>query len=74
MQRRLYYLFPDVAQTEAVVKTVLMKGIEYSHIHVIAKEETDLKDLPQANLFQKSRCILCFFLLLFNLYFALIPF
>ena len=52
--RRIYFLVPDVAVTRLVVDALLLARIEERHIHVIAKHGTPMKDLPEANLFQKS--------------------
>jgi hypothetical protein len=54
MMRRIYFLVPDVAATKSVVDALLLARIEERHIHVIAKHGTPMKDLPEANLFQKS--------------------
>jgi len=54
MMRRIYFLVPDVAVTKLVVDALLLARIEERHIHVIAKHGTPMKDLPEANLFQKS--------------------
>ncbi len=53
MNRRLYYLFPDVAHTQKIVDELLIKRIDIKHIYVLAREDTDLKDLPEAKLTQK---------------------
>ena len=52
--RRLYFLLPDLDVTHKVVDELLLARIEERHIHVIAKEGTPLKDLPEASLIQKS--------------------
>jgi hypothetical protein len=52
--RRLYFLLPDLDVTHKVVDDLLLARIEERHIHVIAKEGTPLKDLPEASLIQKS--------------------
>lgn len=52
--RRLYYLFPDVAHSQTVVDELLVKRIEIQHMHVVAKDGTDLKNLPEANLMQTT--------------------
>jgi len=52
--RRLYFLLPDLDVTHKVVDELLLARIEEQHIHVIAKEGTPLKDLPEASLVQKS--------------------
>lgn len=52
--RRLYFLLPDLTITHQVVNELLLARIEERHIHVIAKEGTQLGDLPEATLMQKS--------------------
>lgn len=53
MNRRLNYLFPNVKHTQKVVNALLLKRIDIKHMHVIARQDTDLKDLPEAGMFQK---------------------
>lgn len=52
--RRIYFLVPDIAVTKRIVDELLLARIEERHIHVIAKRGTELEDLPEANLLQKS--------------------
>lgn len=52
--RRLYFLVPDVTSGKKVVDALLLKRIEWKHIHVIAKRGTALEDLPEASFLQKS--------------------
>lgn len=52
--RRLYFLLPDLAITHKVVDELLLAHIPEKHIHVIARENTRLGDLPEASLIQKS--------------------
>ena len=54
MRTRLYFLLPDVATARKVVDDLLLARIEEHHIHVLAKEGTEMQDLPEANLLQKS--------------------
>jgi len=54
MRRRLYFLLPDMGAARKVVDELLLARIEERHIHVLAKEGTELQDLPEATLFQKS--------------------
>jgi hypothetical protein len=54
MKRRLYFLVPHIATAKAVVHELLMNHIEERHIHLIAREGTELEDLPQASIFEKS--------------------
>lgn len=57
MRRRLYFLLPDVKTTHTVVDELLLARIDDHHIHVLAREDTDLEDMPEATLFQKSDLI-----------------
>ena len=52
--RRLYFLLPDLELTNKVVDELLLARIEEKHIHVIAREGTELGELPEATLVQKS--------------------
>lgn len=52
--RRIYFLVPDVATTKRIVDDLLLARIEERHIHVIGNRSTQLEDLPEANLLQKS--------------------
>ncbi|SEJ23499.1 DUF1269 domain-containing protein [Nitrosomonas eutropha] len=52
--RRIYFLVPEIATTKKIVDDLLLARIEERHIHVIAKRDTPLEDLPEANLLQKT--------------------
>jgi hypothetical protein len=52
--RRIYFLLPDVDVARKVVDELLLARIDIQHIHVIAKEDTAMADLPEASLAQKS--------------------
>ena len=52
--RRLYFLVPDVTSGKKVVDELLLKHIDWKHIHVVAKRGTALADLPEASFLQKS--------------------
>ena len=54
MRRRLYFLLPDIRSAKVVHNELLLAKIEEKHQHVIAKDGTDLKDLPEADLRQKT--------------------
>lgn len=55
--RRLYFLLPDVEHAKQVVNELLLARIEERHIHVVAKEDTPMEDLPEASFLQKSDVI-----------------
>ena len=57
MRRRLYFVLPDQASARAVVDDLLLARIESRHIHVLARRDTDLQDLPEASVFQKTDII-----------------
>lgn len=52
--RRIYFLLPDLEATRAVVRELLLNHVEERHIHVVAKEDTPLEDLPAASEWQRS--------------------
>ncbi len=54
MRRRLYFLLPSVARARQVVDELLLARIDDHHIHVLAKDDTALGDLPRASLLQRS--------------------
>lgn len=49
VERRLYFLLPDVAHARAVVAKLEANGIERNNTHVIAAKGIDLEDLPLAS-------------------------
>ncbi len=54
MRRRLYFLLPDLACARQIVDELLLARIDHHHIHVMAREDMDVGDLPAANLLQRS--------------------
>ncbi|VAW78529.1 hypothetical protein MNBD_GAMMA15-591 [hydrothermal vent metagenome] len=54
MRRRLYFLLPSVARAKQTVDELLLARIDEHHIHVLAKDDIPLGDLPAANLLQRS--------------------
>jgi hypothetical protein len=52
--KRLYFLVPDVDTARKIVDELLLVHIPYEHIHVLARAETPLEELPEAGLAQKS--------------------
>jgi len=57
MRRRLYFLLPSVARAERVFNELLLARIGDRHVHVLAREGTDLKELPEATLLQTTDAI-----------------
>ncbi len=54
MSRRLYFVVPDVAIAQQIEKELLLARIDSRRMHFMAKDGTDMGDLPQATLAQKS--------------------
>lgn len=52
--RRLYVLLPTEASCHAVVDELQAAGIPESHLHVIAGLSHELKDLPEASVWQRT--------------------
>ncbi len=52
--RRLYFLLPDVTTARAIVDELLLAHIPFEHIHVLARANTPLDELPEAGLAQKT--------------------
>jgi len=57
MRRRLYFLLPTTARARQAVDELLLARIDDHHIHVMAREDIPLGDLPQANVLQRSDLI-----------------
>lgn len=54
MRNRLYYLIPDVAHAKQMFDHLLLAQVEARHIHVLAKDDIDLTDLPKAGFNQRT--------------------
>jgi hypothetical protein len=54
MLRRLFYLFPEKPQVQAVMDELKKKGIGYERMHTLAKDGVDLDGLPLATARQSS--------------------
>lgn len=54
MLRRLYYLFPENFQVQAVVKQLSMHGVVKERMHTLAKDGIDLSGLPPSTARQTS--------------------
>ncbi|CCE23938.1 membrane protein [Methylotuvimicrobium alcaliphilum] len=52
--RRIYFLSPDIGTTHKIVDELRLEGIKDRHIHILAKRDTPLDDLPEASEFQKT--------------------
>jgi hypothetical protein len=52
--RRIYFLSPDLATTHKIVDEFRSEGIDDSDIHILAKRDTPLEDLPEAGISIKT--------------------
>jgi hypothetical protein len=52
--KRIYFLAPDLDTTRKIVDELLLARVEERHIHVIARRDTPLEDLPEASFLQKT--------------------
>jgi hypothetical protein len=57
MRKRLYFLLPDVARARQSFQELLLSHIDERHIHVIARDDMPIGDLPEATMLQKSNAI-----------------
>ena len=54
MKRRLYFLLPSIQVTRKVYEEILLSHIPERNIHIVAKDEASLDDMPRAGLLQTS--------------------
>lgn len=52
--RRIYFLAPDIKTAHKIVDELRAEGIEDRHMHILAKRDTPLEDMPEASEFQKT--------------------
>lgn len=52
--RRIYFLSPNIETTHKIVDELRTVGIEDRHMHILAKRDTPLEDLPEATEYQKT--------------------
>ena len=52
--RREYFLVPDIEVARKIVHELLLSHVEERYIHLIAKDDIPMEDLPEATLMQKS--------------------
>lgn len=57
MRKRIYFLLPDIKQAESAFEKLLLARIEERHIHFLAKDHTNLGDLPEATVLQRSDAV-----------------
>ena len=48
MNRRMYFVLPDVNMSEQVERDLLLAHIDSGRMHFIGKRGTDLRNLPEA--------------------------
>lgn len=54
MNRRLYFMLPDVKNANAMMDEMLLARINADHIHFLAKPGTNLGDLPEATIIERT--------------------
>jgi len=54
MNRRLYFILPNVAISKLVENDLLLARISEDHMHFLGKRGTDLQDLPEASAVEKT--------------------
>ena len=54
MNRRLYFVLPDVPSAEATMNDLLLARIEARRIHCLARRDIELGKLPVASFLQKT--------------------
>lgn len=52
--RRIYFLLPDAASAAATVNDLLLARVEWRRIHLLARDDMPLADLPEAGVLQKT--------------------
>jgi hypothetical protein len=52
--RRIYFLVPDIKTAHKIVEELHREGFDDHQIHILAKRDTPLEDLPEATMLQKS--------------------
>lgn len=52
--RRIYFLVPNIDVTHKIVDELRREQVEDRHIHILAKRDTPLGDMPEASVFEKT--------------------
>ncbi|HLF95508.1 MAG TPA: DUF1269 domain-containing protein [Methylococcaceae bacterium] len=52
--RRIYFLVPNLDITRKIVDELRLERVDDRHIHVLAKRDTPLDDLPEASVMEKT--------------------
>ena len=53
MDRRLYFLIPDVMHAERLVRQLVENGVSRRNMHAVARENVDISHLPKSSELQK---------------------
>ena len=51
---RLFFLIPSVELTETIVNELEDYGVPHKHLHAVASIDQSLKELPEANIWQRT--------------------
>ncbi len=54
MRYRIYFVLPDIASARDIERELLLARIEGRYMHFLAKRGTNLEDLPEASVVQKT--------------------
>lgn len=54
MNRRLYFMLPDVDSAHVMMDEMLLARVNADHIHFLAKEGTPMGDLPEASITERT--------------------
>jgi len=57
MNRRLYFMLPDVKSAHAMLNDLLLARIDVNHIHFLAKAGTPMQNLPEASVSERTDLI-----------------
>lgn len=52
--KRIYFLIPNIETTRKIVDELLLARVEERHMHVVAKRDTPMENLPEASFLQKT--------------------
>lgn len=52
--RRIYFLVPGIETVRKIVDDLLLARVDERHIHVLARRDTSLENLPEATFLQKT--------------------
>mgnify|MGYP001166058626 FL=1 len=52
--KRIYFMVPNADVARTIVNELLLARVEERNMHILAKEGTDMHELPEASLMQKS--------------------